>query len=186
MRVLKKRHLVDHFVEPNNKRVVYYICGGGVYINLHIYIYYIWRLMFNPKRKRALIIWPSRELHGNFTDCGVLHRWPTKLYKVKQQSVPTKFTPSMTVWNPKYVWNTHIYQGFGAHWNEIFGLFLVFYFTGAQNGDILAKVLQTLIDAPPDQFHTFPKMFERFRNHTAICSDIFWTNGAHITTGRAG
>ena len=41
MRVLKKRHLVDNFVEPNNKSLVYYICGGGVYINLHIYIHII-------------------------------------------------------------------------------------------------------------------------------------------------
>ena len=34
----KKRHLVDHFVEPNNETTVYYFCGGGVYINLRIYI----------------------------------------------------------------------------------------------------------------------------------------------------
>ena len=38
MRVLKKHNFVDHFVEPNKKTAVYYICGGGVYINLHIYI----------------------------------------------------------------------------------------------------------------------------------------------------
>ena len=109
------------------------------------------------------------ELHGNFTltsrnftDCGVLHRWPTKSYKVKQQSVPTKFTPSTTVWNPKYVWNTCIYQGLGAHGDEIFGLFIVFHFTDAQNWNILARVVQALIDAHPDQFHTFPKMFGWF------------------------
>ena len=66
----------------------------------------------------------------------------------------------MTMQNPKYVTSTCIYQGFGAHGDEIFGSFMVFRFTGARDSNILAKVLQALIDAPLDQFHIFPKMFE--------------------------
>jgi hypothetical protein len=52
----------------------------------------------------------------------------------------------MTMQNPKHVSDACIYQA-------RCGLFKVFHFTGAHKSDILANIVQTLIDAPPTLFH---------------------------------
>ena len=54
-------------MEPNNKIAVYYFCGGGVYINLHIYIYiYYTHIAYFIRRIRILLrMLPTVDLIGH-------------------------------------------------------------------------------------------------------------------------
>ena len=52
-----------------------------------------------------------------------------------------------------------MYHGFEAHCDETFGLLMVFHFTGAHKSDMLAKVLQALIDTSLARFSVFPDVY---------------------------